>query len=197
MCVIKATGERAVLCVEETWRFLCCSTDPYWWGTCVQWRQWRKHFGPNTLLTLQCSSCSPQGAPLGTRLLPNSPSPQSLREQCLQQSQLNLSQKRGPQRLNILFSISKLSSFDDELEPKHSFSHSSSYMLFCACRVISLESATLHGDSFISSTGLISHVHSSSKPVWWLLWSAWKPLGFGRGKQSCPEFCLKFAEGTL
>lgn len=43
----------------------------------------------------------------------------------------------------------------------------------------------LLGDSSISCTTLISHVHGSSGPVWWLLWSAWKPLGLGRGKQSC------------
>lgn len=91
----------------------------------------KKSFGPNALLSLQCNnSCNPQGAPLGTELFPNSLSPQSLREQCLQQLNSNLSQKRGPQRVNILFFISTLSSFDDELEPKHSFSHSSSYTLF-------------------------------------------------------------------
>lgn len=42
----------------------------------------------------------------------------------------------------------------------------------------------LLGDGFISPTALISRVHGSSGPAWWLLWSAWKPLGLGRGKHS-------------
>lgn len=53
-------------------------------------------------------------------------------------------------------------------------------------------------DSFISSTGSISHVHGSSRPAWWLLWSAWKPLGFGRGKQTSrilSEVCRRYFVG--
>lgn len=32
---------------------------------------------------------------------------------------------------------------------------------------------------------MISCVHGPSGLAWWLLWCAWKPLGLGRGKQSC------------
>lgn len=90
---------------------------------------WWKCFGSDPLLNLQWNSCNPQWAPVG--LFPDSPA-LLLREQCLQQSKSNLSQKRDPQRLKILFFTSKPSSFDDELEPKHNFSHSSSQRLLCA-----------------------------------------------------------------